>query len=106
MEKKYYAVGSVPKSNRKNRRNIGKIDIINTQYMTSYIPGLVHTGTSIKSGGVKLFLWARAVFFIRALLFRSTTFSLQIEWPYKMGTSIFHYWDDLAQAVQFKLIIL
>jgi hypothetical protein len=82
MENKYYAVGSVPKSNRKNRRNIGKIDIINTQYMTSYIPGLVHTATSIKSGGVKLLLWARAVFFIRALLFRSTTFSLQIEWPY------------------------
>jgi len=30
MEKKYYTVGSVLKSNRKNRRNRDKIDITNT----------------------------------------------------------------------------
>jgi hypothetical protein len=30
MEKKYYTVGSILKSNRKNRRNRDKIDITNT----------------------------------------------------------------------------
>jgi len=54
--KKYHTVRTVPKSNRKIVER-GKIDTLCTQL--NVLP-LSCTGTSIKSGGAKLVLWAKA----------------------------------------------
>jgi len=57
--KKYYTVGTVPKSNR-NVVEIDKIDIPNTHIHDCSITWL-STGTLIKGGGAKLVLWARSI---------------------------------------------
>ena len=47
--------GTVPKSNKKNRRKRGKIENPNT-HIHDRSPSWFGTGTSIKHGGVKLIL--------------------------------------------------
>jgi len=55
--KKYHTVGIVPKSNIKIIER-GKIDTPNTKIHDRSLSWL-GTGTSIKSGGVKLVLWTQ-----------------------------------------------